>query len=53
MSGAEHPGLSHLFVIRYSLIVNRNSLIVMVPEPGIWRGERTDEICYAYMKALA
>ena len=30
----------------------RYSLIVMVAVPGIWRGERNDERCCAYMKAL-
>ena len=33
--------------------VNRYSLIVMALVSGIWKGERTDERCYAYMKALA
>ena len=37
----------------YSLLVDRYSLIVMVAVPGNWRGERTDEICCAYMKAFA
>ena len=47
MSGAERPGGS-----AYSLLVDRYSLIVMVAVPGNWRGEKTDEICNAYMKAL-
>ena len=48
---AQDEATYSLFVIRYSLFVNRYSLWVAVP--GNWRGERNDEICYAYMKAFA